>query len=209
MPFCIRVFIYQARDLLASDETGLLDPYVKVRFCGKKEKTRVHAMTMAPLFYETLEFHEMLPLDVRFGPDIIVQVWDRDVFSSNTPRALLRFPLTKCDVLTSEGSKVPSPSWENLTSLCAEPLSSKILMSVALIRKRDLAERLGRSESTIPQMRQAWVEITCVGVRQLKLIGCGHPKSPMYALMYSLQMIEAIALKHNRVLCRLVGMQIF
>ena len=86
VPFCLRVFIYQAKELPASDQTSLLDPYVKVRFCGKKEKTRVHAMTTAPLFYETLEFHEMLPLDVRFGPDIVVQVWDRDVFSSNTPR---------------------------------------------------------------------------------------------------------------------------
>ena len=178
VPFCLRVFIYQAKELPASDQTSLLDPYVKVRFCGKKEKTRVHAMTTAPLFYETLEFHEMLPLDVRFGPDIVVQVWDRDVFSSNTPRALLRFPLTKCHVLASEGSKIPSPSWENLTSIGAEPISSQILMSAALIRKRDLSERLGRSECIIPQMRQAWVEITCVGVRQLKAHRLRAPQEP-------------------------------
>ena len=115
---------------------------------------------------------------MRFGPDIVVQVWDRDVFSSNTPRALLRFPLTKCHVLASEGSKIPSPSWENLTSIGAEPISSQILMSAALIRKRDLSERLGRSECIIPQMRQAWVEITCVGVRQLKAHRLRAPQEP-------------------------------
>jgi len=38
MPFCLRVYIYQAKHLPASDENGLLDPYIKVRFCGKKRE---------------------------------------------------------------------------------------------------------------------------------------------------------------------------
>jgi len=177
-PFCLRVYIYQAKDLPASDENGLLDPYIKVRFCGKKEKTRVHSTTTSPLFYETLEFHEMLPVDIRFGPDIIVQVWDRDIFSSRTPKALLRLPLTKCPVLSSESSKPPLPTWHKLTTVGAVPLSSAILMSAALIRKRDLAERFSRSGSITPQMRQAWVEVTCVGVRQLKAHRLRTPQAP-------------------------------
>ena len=35
-PFCLRVYVYQARNLPASDENGLLDPYVKVRFRAGK-----------------------------------------------------------------------------------------------------------------------------------------------------------------------------
>lgn len=178
LPFCLRVYIYQARSLPASDENGLLDPYIKVRFCGKKEKTRVHSMTICPLFYETLEFHEMLPRDVRFGPDIILQVWDRDMFSSRSPRAFLRLPLTKCAVLSSEGSKPPLPSWYKLTSLGFVPLSSAILISASLIRKRDLAEKFSLPRIITPTTKQAWVEVTCLGVRQLKAHRLRTPQEP-------------------------------
>jgi hypothetical protein len=177
-PFCLRVYIFQAKNLPASNDNGLLDPYIKVRFCGRKETTRAHSMTTAPLFYETLEFHEMLPLDVRFGPDVIVQVWDRDIFSSDTARALLRVPLVDCPVLCSEGSTPPSPNWLKLTNTSSEPLASEILMSAGLIRKRDLREKFSHPESIIPAMKQAWVEVTCIGVRQLKASLLRTPQDP-------------------------------
>jgi hypothetical protein len=178
VPFCLRVHVFQAKNLPASDDNGLLDPYIKVRFCGRKETTRTHSMTTAPLFYETLEFHEMLPLDVRFGPDIIVQVWDKDTFSSDTPRASLRVPLVACPILCSEGSAPPSPSWLKLTNMSSEPLGSELLMSAGLIRKRDLREKLSHPENIIPAMKQAWVEVTCIGVRQLKASMLRVPQVP-------------------------------
>ena len=54
---------------------GLLDPrHVKARFCGAKRKTKVQKETTSPLWYETLEFHEMLPADLNYAPDILLQV---------------------------------------------------------------------------------------------------------------------------------------
>ena len=32
-PYCLRVHVFQCRDLPSSDANGLLDPYVKVRAC--------------------------------------------------------------------------------------------------------------------------------------------------------------------------------
>mmetsp|Transcript_3699 Transcript_3699/g.10922 ORF Transcript_3699/g.10922 Transcript_3699/m.10922 type:complete len:1377 (-) Transcript_3699:822-4952(-) len=177
-PFCLRVYVFQAKNLHASDDNGLLDPYVKIRFCGCRETTRAHSMTTAPLFYETLEFHEMLPIDVRFGPDIIVQVWDKDTFSLDTPRASLRVPLVDCPILCSEGSTPPSPNWLKLTNMSSEPLGGEILMSAGLIRKRDMREKFSHPENIIPPMRQAWVEVTCIGVRQLKASMLRIPQVP-------------------------------
>ena len=70
-PCCVRVYVYQARNLPPATAEGLLDPYVKVRFCGRKEKTRAHAHTTNPLFYETLDLHALVPRDARYGLSLI------------------------------------------------------------------------------------------------------------------------------------------
>mmetsp|Transcript_9637 Transcript_9637/g.30891 ORF Transcript_9637/g.30891 Transcript_9637/m.30891 type:complete len:1963 (-) Transcript_9637:92-5980(-) len=178
VPFALRVYVFQARDLPASDENGLLDPYVKVRFCGLKDKTKVHSMTTAPLFYETLQFHRMLPRDLGFGPDIVVQVWDRDTLGSNTPMAMLRYPLSKCPVLASESSRHPTPTWLQLSDINGEPVTGELLMAAALVRKRDASEKFNRPEDITPAMRRAWVEVLCVGVRQLKTYRLRTPQEP-------------------------------
>eukprot|EP00633_Aureoumbra_lagunensis_P005480 CAMPEP_0197308502 /NCGR_PEP_ID=MMETSP0891-20130614/6865_1 /TAXON_ID=44058 ORGANISM="Aureoumbra lagunensis, Strain CCMP1510" /NCGR_SAMPLE_ID=MMETSP0891 /ASSEMBLY_ACC=CAM_ASM_000534 /LENGTH=1990 /DNA_ID=CAMNT_0042792899 /DNA_START=20 /DNA_END=5992 /DNA_ORIENTATION=+ len=177
-PYCLRVYVFQARHLPASDDNGLLDPYVKVRFCGKKDKTKIHSMTTAPLFYETLQFHEMLPKDKNYGPDIVLQVWDNDRFGSNTPMAMLRFPLIECVELASEASRFPQPVWRRLTDVNGEHVAGELLISAALIKKREASEKFNKPEAITPQMRQAWVEVTALGVRQLKTYRLRTPREP-------------------------------
>lgn len=46
----------------------------KVRFMGRKQKTKHEGSTADPCFYQTVEFHEMLPGDLRFAPEIRVEV---------------------------------------------------------------------------------------------------------------------------------------
>ncbi|CAN0128052.1 unnamed protein product, partial [Discosporangium mesarthrocarpum] len=109
-PFCLRVHIFQCRGLPSSEASGLLDPYVKVRFMGHKEKTSHEGGTADPCFYQTLEFHEMLPKDLRFAPEIRAEVWDRDLLGSNTHVAGCRFPMSAAS-LSRQTSKVPTPAW--------------------------------------------------------------------------------------------------
>lgn len=181
-PYCLRVYIYQARDLPPGDSDGLTDAYVKIRFRGKKEKTKVASKTTAPLFYETLQFpNEMLPKDARYGPDIVVQVWDSDTLSPNTPTALLHLPLADCQLLSNESSPAPRPTWRALSDINGDPLSASLLISAGLIRKRDINDKIERPGDITPAMRQAFVEVTLVGVRQLKgFYGAtlGAPSSP-------------------------------
>lgn len=41
---------------------------------GRKQKTKHEGSTADPCFYQTVEFHEMLPGDLRFAPEIRIEV---------------------------------------------------------------------------------------------------------------------------------------
>lgn len=41
---------------------------------GRKQKTVHEGGTADPCFYQTVEFHEMLPGDLKFAPEIRVEV---------------------------------------------------------------------------------------------------------------------------------------
>lgn len=41
---------------------------------GRKQKTPHEGSTADPCFYQTVEFHEMLPADLRFAPEIRIEV---------------------------------------------------------------------------------------------------------------------------------------
>ncbi|KAJ1449086.1 hypothetical protein M885DRAFT_622839 [Pelagophyceae sp. CCMP2097] len=181
-PFQLRVYVYQARRLPASDDNGLIDAYVKVRFCGSKKRTATRSMTTAPQWYETLVFDEMLPRDALFGPDVVVQVWDEDNFSPNSPAALLRIPLAECAALQNETSRAPRPTWRRLSDVNGEPVQGELLVACALIRKRELNEKYDRCESIAPKLKQAWVEVTSVGVRQLKAHHFRAPREPYVSI---------------------------
>lgn len=171
-PYCLRVHIFQGRGLPASDDNGLLDPYVKVRFCGRKKKTKCASETTSPLFYETLEFHELLPADLNYAPDVILQVWDKDFGpKSNTAMAQLRIPPGDVQLSKHEGSPRPTPTWMRLTDIGGSPVAGELLVSMQLIVKRELGEKFNKAPDIKPLCRQAWVEIICVGVRNLKPFG--------------------------------------
>mmetsp|Transcript_20321 Transcript_20321/g.31021 ORF Transcript_20321/g.31021 Transcript_20321/m.31021 type:complete len:1900 (+) Transcript_20321:164-5863(+) len=179
-PYCVRVYVYQAKNLPSSDEDGMLDAYVKVRFRGEKLKTKVASKTTAPLFYETLQFqsHE-LPIDKRYGPDILLQVWDQDTLGTNSLVATLRLALPECPILLNEASAPPTPSWRRLYDINGILLDdAQLLVSAALIKKRELHDKIDRPQSIIPVFRMAFLEITCVGVRQLRGFTLLPPRRP-------------------------------
>lgn len=41
---------------------------------GRKQKTKHEGSTADPCFYQSVEFHEMLPEDLKFAPEIRVEV---------------------------------------------------------------------------------------------------------------------------------------
>jgi hypothetical protein len=51
-----------------------LGRYVKAHFCGAKQKTKVQHETAAPVWFETLEFDEVLPRNLAFAPELVLEV---------------------------------------------------------------------------------------------------------------------------------------
>ena len=90
-PVFLRVFVYSCRNLPSIDENGLMDPYVKVRYNGRKGKTKVIEETKNPCFYETITFDTEIPLDINLSPNIIIEVWDKNgLGQSNIPISSVR-----------------------------------------------------------------------------------------------------------------------
>ena len=78
----MRVHIYQARNLPAFDESGVLDPYVKVRFNGLKGKSKTKTGTCDPCWFESIELDDLkdgliLPDDLDFAPEIVGELGSR------------------------------------------------------------------------------------------------------------------------------------
>ena len=178
----VRVHVYQGRDLPSSDPNGLLDPYVKVKFCGAKKKTRVKRETTSPLFYETLEFDAVLPRDLRFAPEVVLQVWDSDApppLGRNVQVGLVRFDLTKakvCSKLSAESSG--PPVWLSVDDAHGEPTAGALLVGVQLVEKATATERLETPNPIHPPTRLAYLEITALGVRNMSPFGRGNIQEP-------------------------------
>ena len=104
--YYLRVMVYQCRDLPAIDDNGLIDPYCKVRFNGKKLKTKAQQKTRNPCFYECLTFETKLSSDLRLAPNLLIELWDEnDYGKSNILVSSLHLPITGNDAQFMNYSK--------------------------------------------------------------------------------------------------------
>jgi len=167
----LRVNVFQCRNLPSSDENGQLDPYVKVRFCGRKKKTKTLSTTADPCFYEVLEFAEELPENRILHPNIIVQIWDRDRLGHNSQVAGMHLDMSQISFTRSAGSKAATPQWYPLMDTNGKPGEGEILISAQLILKKGSYEKLPKPADITPKSRPAFVEVVALGVRDLQPLG--------------------------------------
>ena len=107
IPVFIRVFVYSCRNLPSIDENGLMDPYVKVRYDGQKNKTRVIEETKHPCFYETITFDATVPADIYLSPNILVEVWDKNgLGQSNIPISSVRLNVADAQMSKSVNDRI-------------------------------------------------------------------------------------------------------
>jgi hypothetical protein len=183
-PSCLRIHVFQARGLPASDESGTLDPYVKVRFNGKKAKTGTKSKTCDPCWFQTLEIDDndlMLPEDPDFCPEIVVRVWDSDRYFNNTP--VCGFHLSLKDIPRESGGtlQAPEPRWRECF-LCGDTeekpaeegnKKGELLISFQLINKNTRNEIVRPSleqvaEKLRPSYKLVYLDILAWGVRDLQ-----------------------------------------
>lgn len=83
----LRAYVYQARDILAMDDSGLSDPFARVSFLTQSLRTENIKKSLCPTWDQTLIFEEIeIHGDPRAieaqPPDIYVELFDHDTFVS-------------------------------------------------------------------------------------------------------------------------------
>ncbi|KAG4068663.1 hypothetical protein HA402_002354 [Bradysia odoriphaga] len=81
--FQLRAHIYQARSLIASDASGLSDPYATVYITEFSKTTQVIEETLSPTWDELLVFDEVLVYSSKEEikknpPTIVIEIYDQD-----------------------------------------------------------------------------------------------------------------------------------
>lgn len=81
--FQLRAYLFQARSLLGSDDTGLSDPFARVLISNQCQSTQVIECSLSPTWDETLVFRNIVlygPIEeiVDCPPLVIVEVFDYD-----------------------------------------------------------------------------------------------------------------------------------
>ncbi|XP_067888777.1 fer-1-like protein 6 [Heterodontus francisci] len=81
--FQLRCHMYQARGLLAADNTGLSDPFAKVTFISHCQTTKVITQTLSPTWNQMLLFNNLHlygeAMEINEAPPLVViEVYDED-----------------------------------------------------------------------------------------------------------------------------------
>ncbi|XP_074002093.1 fer-1-like protein 6 [Numenius arquata] len=81
--FQLRAHMYQARGLIAADNTGLSDPFAKVTFTSHCQTTKIISQTLSPTWNQMLLFNSIVLHGDReeiaqFPPEIVIELYDDD-----------------------------------------------------------------------------------------------------------------------------------
>ncbi|CAN0344195.1 unnamed protein product, partial [Ectocarpus fasciculatus] len=144
----LRVHLYQARNLPAADSSGLIDPYLKVKFQGETINTENISQlrrrkTVDPIWYHTLRFNTTLPPKEyqRYFPQVSVQLFDYDIGFSDDYCGNLFLDLDELDIIQADRrtESIPSPGtpeWKCFFMETPGDGHGELLVSVQLIHTK-------------------------------------------------------------------------
>jgi hypothetical protein len=171
-PFQLRVHLYQARNLPASDSNGLSDPYMYVGFAGEEKKSSHRYKTLFPTYYETKIFDEIsIPFYENFAlaPQVSIRLYDKDNLDSDDYLGFCNFHLRDAQFSEDPNEPLVDPIWKKFFYEVPGDSSGEVLMSVQLIPLAD-GRKLHVKEEDIditPPTRMAFVEFIVIGVRDM------------------------------------------
>ncbi|XP_071949270.1 myoferlin-like isoform X3 [Antedon mediterranea] len=204
----LRAYVYQARDLVASDSDSYSDPYAYVSFSSRSQKTEVIKTTLCPTWDQTLIFDELdiygdPNLIAENPPDIVVEVFDHDTFGS--PEFLGR-AVTK-PIVKLEGSdpRVAKLFW--LPLYHGDDSAGELLVSFELFLAENtdlpfmppMRGQLYLVPNGIrPVMQRTGVEILSWGVRNMKKFQLASVTSPSIEFEVGGKVIESKVIKNTK-----------
>ncbi|XP_051998242.1 fer-1-like protein 6 isoform X2 [Xyrauchen texanus] len=98
--FQLRAHMYQARGLIAADNTGLSDPFAWVSFLSNSQSTGIIKQTLTPTWNQMLQFKNIslyggLHDIVQEPPTIVIEVYDDDAVGTEYLGSTVALPVVK------------------------------------------------------------------------------------------------------------------
>ncbi len=165
--FQLRVHLFQGRNLPATDNNGLADPYVIVRCCGKKLKFDKRPESLNPRWFETKIMNVQLPVPLPLAPHIQVFVFDWDATSKDDPMGRFSIPVTDALDMNPSSTEI-RPRWYDLVSWENKPVEeAQMLMSFELLTASEVEAGGATVPSIVPPTIPMTLELTTLGLRDL------------------------------------------
>jgi hypothetical protein len=176
----LRVHLYQARDLYASDESGLSDPYAYVSFGRYCQRSQIMQQTVSPLWDQTLIFDNITlfgnPATIqRFPPIVMLEFFDKDILGKD--EFLGKTSGTPLFSLDPSAEDSPVLQWYPITRY--NNYAGEVLAAFELhILREDMAipplpSKTKEGNYKIPTgitpiLQKTRIEVLCWGVRNMK-----------------------------------------
>ncbi|KAK3095803.1 hypothetical protein FSP39_019399 [Pinctada imbricata] len=204
----LRAYIYQARDLLAGDETGLSDPYARLSFLTQSASTEKIHKSLCPTWDQTLIFEEMeIYGDPRVleetPPEIFVEIFDFDKFGSNEflGRAKAQ-PMVKLD---PSDARMPVLQWYPIKRGNEDGGELLAAFELFLLSGADLpflppkrGDLYLVPNGIRPVMQRTAIEVLCWGVRNMKKFQLAACTSPSIEFECGGQILESKVIKNTK-----------
>eukprot|EP00752_Nemacystus_decipiens_P012043 g10677.t1 len=177
-PYELRVHLFQARNLPATDSNGLIDPYLNVKFkgqtiCTEDNKDLRRRETVDPVWYHTLRFSATLPPKEyqKYFPQVTIQLYDHNQVLANTYAGNLFLDLQDLEIIQADRRTEtlpapPTPTWESFFMESPGDGYGELLVSTQLIHTK--SADMPEPQSIIPETRLAYLDMVIMGIRNMR-----------------------------------------
>uniref|UniRef100_A0A4W5MWI9 Myoferlin n=1 Tax=Hucho hucho TaxID=62062 RepID=A0A4W5MWI9_9TELE len=205
----LRVYVYQARNLLAMDKDSFSDPYAHVSFLHMSKTTEAMKATLNPTWDQTLIFQDVEiygdPQNIaHYPPDVVLEFYDKDqVGKDELLGRSVCVPLVK---LNPGMDQTPKLLWSPITQ--KDQRAGEVLVAAELILKdkTDLplvppkrAENLYMVPQGIrPVVQLMAIEILAWGLRNMKPYQLATVASPSLVVECGGEMVQSAVIKNMK-----------
>lgn len=204
----LRAYIYQARDLLASDADGFSDPYARIAFGTQSQVTEILARTICPtwdqtLIFENVQIYGSIDKVARNPPEVIIELFDKDpVGQDEFMGRCVVTPLVKMN-----GQEPPAPRllWYDITRVGEDAGEILAAFELFLDEGADLpfAPPMKGSLYLVPNgirpvMQRTAIEVLCWGVRNMKRYQLASVSSPSIEFECGGHVVHSTVIKNTQ-----------
>uniref|UniRef100_A0A8C8HQI0 C2 domain-containing protein n=1 Tax=Oncorhynchus tshawytscha TaxID=74940 RepID=A0A8C8HQI0_ONCTS len=208
----LRIYIYQARNLVAMDKDSFSDPYAHVSFLHMSQTTETMKATLNPTWDQTLIFHNMEiygdPQNIaHYPPDVVLEFYDNDqVGKHELLGRSMCVPLVK---LNPGMDQTPQLLWSPITHkgrragevlVAAELILTDkgIGMDLPLVPPKRAENLYMVPQGIRPVVQLMAIEILAWGLRNMKTYQLATVSSPSLVVECGGEVVQSAVIKNMK-----------